>query len=104
MESCFPECFLRNDEASQICARTKTFVIGGQAEMGQAPTNAASFAVPIANFPTTWTQHKHHRWKVDASQIRQYGLCAQLDSSRTYWENIEIRQGAVVRALRHGAA
>jgi hypothetical protein len=33
-------------------------------------------------------QNKHHRWRLDRSQIVQYGLGGQLDPSRHWWEHI----------------
>lgn len=35
-------------------------------------------------------QEKHHRWKVDDSQIRTYGLAHALDPSRSWWEDIDV--------------
>jgi hypothetical protein len=32
-------------------------------------------------------QHKHHRWRLDKSQIVQYGLGGQLDPSMQWWEH-----------------
>ena len=31
-------------------------------------------------------QDKHHRWRLDARQIKQYGLGSRLDPSRNWWE------------------
>jgi hypothetical protein len=33
-------------------------------------------------------QHKHHRWRLDGSQIRQYGLGGILDPEIDWWEHI----------------
>jgi hypothetical protein len=35
-------------------------------------------------------QRKHHRWRIDGSQIRQYKLASDLDPSRIYWESLDI--------------
>lgn len=35
-------------------------------------------------------QYKHHRWRLNKSQIRQYGLSQVLDPEATYWEAIKI--------------
>jgi hypothetical protein len=32
------------------------------------------------------TQSKHHRWRLDSRQIRQYGLGGQLDPQKYWWE------------------
>ncbi|MDX1948340.1 MAG: hypothetical protein SFU86_23325 [Pirellulaceae bacterium] len=39
---------------------------------------------------TLTTQAKHHRWRLDGRQIRQYGLGAVLDPRRMWWEWIDI--------------
>jgi hypothetical protein len=36
-------------------------------------------------------QHKHHRWKLQESQIAQYHLGARLKPDVRYWEHIEIQ-------------
>jgi hypothetical protein len=37
-------------------------------------------------------QKKHHRWKLDESQIQQYGLGSRLDPGKAWWEHIDISQ------------
>ncbi|WP_263366367.1 hypothetical protein [Edaphobacter bradus] len=39
---------------------------------------------------TTFTQKKHHRWKLDKSQILQYGLASNLHPGAQWWEHIEV--------------
>ena len=42
---------------------------------------------------TTWrslTQHKHHRWSLDAAQVRQYHLGAALSPTMRWWEAISV--------------
>ncbi|HVR11585.1 MAG TPA: hypothetical protein VMW75_26310, partial [Thermoanaerobaculia bacterium] len=41
-------------------------------------------------------QNKHHRWRLDRSQIVQYGLGGQLDPSRRWWEHIEVEARRLV--------
>jgi hypothetical protein len=36
------------------------------------------------------TQTKHHRWRLDRSQISRYHLGHRLDASRTWWEDIDL--------------
>lgn len=36
------------------------------------------------------TREKHHRWRIERSQIEAYALGSSLDSSRGWWEQIEI--------------
>lgn len=39
---------------------------------------------------STFSQHKHHRWKIEGGQIAQYGLQSQLDENKSWWEHIDI--------------
>lgn len=39
-----------------------------------------------------WTQPKHHRWKLDAAQIRRYHIGDALDPRHDWWERIELGQ------------
>ena len=48
--------------------------------------NEARFEIPYYD---TLTQAKHHRWKLDAKQIEQYGL-TKLDPGRSWWEHIDL--------------
>lgn len=40
-------------------------------------------------------QYKHHRWKMDAGQIKQYGLSSVLDPQRQWWEAIKVERRRV---------
>ncbi|WP_157073559.1 hypothetical protein [Sphingomonas soli] len=49
-------------------------------------------------------RQKHHRWRLDESQIRQYGLQHILDTDKLWWERIDITSRSVdVMAIRPGA-
>lgn len=37
-------------------------------------------------------QHKHHRWRLDAAQIRSYGLQRTLSLDKDWWEAIDIQR------------
>lgn len=52
---------------------------------------------------TIQVRAKHHRWKLDESQIRRYALSSFLDPARSWWENfnIEPREVDVVRFRRN---
>jgi hypothetical protein len=49
-------------------------------------------SVPSKGTPTYFEvrQSKHHRWRLDRSQIVQYGLGAQLDPTKEWWEHISL--------------
>lgn len=38
----------------------------------------------------TFVREKHHRWKLERSQIRRYALGSTLDPTRNWWENLRI--------------
>jgi hypothetical protein len=40
-------------------------------------------------------QSKHHRWKLDKEQIKQYGLSNVLQSDRSWWEAIKVEKRKV---------
>lgn len=87
----FPEGCLLGDEYIEIARATGKFVIGGvatPATADQPGRNEAAFAIPGGKVQLTWKQSKHHRWRIDASQIRQYSL--SLDQRRDWWEDIQI--------------
>ena len=49
-------------------------------------------------------QHKHHRWKLDKSQISAYSLGSALSPSRDWWENINVTDRSVhFYVFRRGA-
>jgi len=50
----------------------------------ESPSSAAFPSAPLI-------QRKHHRWKLDRSQILQYGLGGVLDPSMQWWEHISLR-------------
>lgn len=88
----FPEGALVGDEYIQIARATKKLVIGGvgtPARTGLPGRNEAAFAIPAGNnIQFTWKQSKHHRWRIDPPQIRQYEL--SLRDDRDWWEDIDI--------------
>ena len=94
----FPEGSLIGDEYIEISKKTETLVIGGVAHAAsnrKAGTNEAALAMPAATGHFTWKQSKHHRWRLDRSQIEQYGLSRILDVDRQWWEDIEIDRRAL---------
>ena len=37
-----------------------------------------------------YKQYKHHRWKLDSSQVKQYGLSQVMDYNTVWWESIKV--------------
>lgn len=61
------------------------------------PTNDGTSKGSYYNGPTInsesmpkYKQYKHHRWQLDRSQIRRYGLSGVLNTDKTWWESIKI--------------
>ena len=75
-----------------------TFLIAG---VRQPPTVAAHgrnylhFGIRGIDGWSRLEQEKHHRWCLDASQIRQYHLSRALDPRKLWWEAIDVRERAL---------
>lgn len=54
--------------------------------------NTSVTIIPLAGGEKVFAfaQDKHHRWLLDPSQIRQYGLGGVLDPSVSWWEHTEV--------------
>jgi hypothetical protein len=83
-----PEEFdaLRDAEFTQ-----KIFLVSG---IAKAPDEDNTFSANelYCDIPNRqrMIQSKHHRWKLDASQIGQYGLGSLLSPERSWWEHINV--------------
>jgi len=83
-----PEEFeaLREAEFTQ-----KVFLVSG---ISKAPGEDNSFSANelYCDIPNRerMVQSKHHRWKLDKSQIIQYGLGSLLNPERSWWEHIDL--------------
>ena len=53
--------------------------------------NFAYLGVRHPSYLARYRQDKHHRWRIDASQISQYGLGKALDNRRLWWEPMHVR-------------
>lgn len=85
--------------------------VTGQA-IGVPPSQrnvAAQYRLLDGAVVSTVKQSKHHRWRLEGSQIRQYQLGGTLDPNHNWWEHIDVhdrhigfsinRHGAIVSAL-----
>jgi hypothetical protein len=76
--------------------------IGKPSRGGTPGRNYLALEVPISSWDSIpIQQNKHHRWRLDRSQIVQYGLGGQLDPGRFWWEHssAEARSVAFVSLL-----
>lgn len=58
--------------------------------VGHLGHNYVHISVRTAAGWESYQQAKHHRWCLDASQIRQYHLSRSLDPGRQWWEAIDL--------------
>jgi hypothetical protein len=95
----FPELALSEKQVSPIFSVIKKacgecFMIAGVGDAGtrrKFGANKAIFRSHFGSFNDELEQHKHHRWQLERNQIERYGLGAQLDPTKLWWEHIEIR-------------
>jgi hypothetical protein len=72
--------------------RVPMVLAGVHRENGSEDFNEVRLA---AYFSQRWyelSQRKHHRWRLDRNQIRQYGLEGRLATARGWYENITLGQ------------
>ena len=61
--------------------------IGHQSTKTARGENRIAIDIPLME---TLSQRKHHRWKLDFPQIRQYGLGGRLNPKKQWWEHIDL--------------
>ncbi len=90
-----PELALTEGEferASRSILPEGTFLISGVSSPSLKPDspgkNSLFLDLPVAGMRSRIRQEKHHRWKLDKSQISQYGLGNSLDPQVSWWEHI----------------
>ncbi|MEW5851170.1 MAG: hypothetical protein AB2A00_20450 [Myxococcota bacterium] len=87
----FPEACLDRAEADQVAQLLKQRGVQLMLSGVRGPEeNVAQLRLLQRREALTYEQPKHHRWCVDASQIRQYGLESVLNPSRMWWEHIKL--------------
>lgn len=91
----FPESSLtpesHEDLRKVVCELHKAVLIAGISDPA-AHTNYLTMEVPTADgrVVRVGPQHKHHRWRLEKSQILQYGLGSSLDPAKSLWERIPL--------------
>lgn len=95
-----PECALTTLQWKRISkhvADSGIAIISGvraSAEDGSSGENSLRMKLPFyGDFELV--QHKHHRWQIESSQIKNYGLGGTLCSKKYWWENIKIEPRAL---------
>jgi len=111
----FPELALKDNDPYEIhkslsVFNPNVFLIGGVSstskpnrkskEKRKPSTNSWVFVRQFPTKPKSLTsierQEKHHRWRLDESQILQYGLGGQLNPEVKWWEHTELNQRELV--------
>lgn len=59
-------------------------------EPPEASTASSAVSGAVKNALRIFSQRKHHRWKIEKSQIATYGIGSALSPSQDWWENHEI--------------
>jgi hypothetical protein len=83
-----------------IAVNPEAFLVAGvgiaAAEPDKEGVNCVMYTMPLfPGFRFTFTQNKHHRWRIDAAQIQQYGMAHRLDPSVSWWEHIKLSSRGV---------
>lgn len=92
----FPESSLSESEykkVGQVVLGREAFLIAGvlrKRAKGEASLNLVTFDAIKSATPMNVEQCKHHRWRLDRSQIEMYGLGGTLDPTRDWWEHIDL--------------
>jgi hypothetical protein len=92
----FPEAALSEKEYDAVriaVLQRGAFLIAGvlrRSTKKRAPENLVVFDALTVEPPFNITQRKHHRWRLDRSQIEMYGLGGTLDPTRDWWEHIAL--------------
>lgn len=88
-----PECAIAPEEHAELrefaLSRGSFLVsgLGAAPKAGRPGTNQVCLDLPLSD---SLIQGKHHRWKLDAGQVSQYGLGSILDPEVEWWEHIGI--------------
>jgi hypothetical protein len=99
----FPELSLTNETheiARDEVLKRAAFLISGVHD-DPAPSleysrNYVAVDVPIGSHYTSFTQQKHHRWRLNRDQVLQYELESSLDANCFWWENTDMSDRKLV--------
>ena len=86
-----PELALAEADAEKLAAMLApkgANLVCGVGKAAKDGTSGANFVYYSLISKQPAIQHKHHRWKLDEAQIRQYSAGSQLHVSGQYWEFI----------------
>lgn len=109
----FPECSIADTELEDLETTLRELDVGcyiagvfrrgevdkaaGTAEFGEnkVVVSTRSIGNKEADFGERWTQHKHHRWRLDSSQLVSYQLGGVFGLDSYWWEGIHVHKRSV---------
>jgi len=109
----FPEASLSYDLAEKLAvllekhAHLEMFLAGVIHENGGGIPRSQTFCrlFPESGRSVPWTQSKHHRWKLDARQLKHYDLAHILSPDHIWWERIDVsKRECYFHVFRGGAS
>lgn len=92
----FPECSLSVSQWETVCVVAEKYgavVLAGVHIKGKARrkgSNQLRIRAPQLWMRKDFIQNKHHRWKVDRSQVLNYSLGGTLSAEKCWWESIKV--------------
>lgn len=96
-----PECSIDDaefDSINSILVTQRVLLIAGVRGPRHANgtvCNGVRYNIPIVGHEVPVRQAKHHRWRLDSAQIRNYHLEHQLSPKRLWWEHIPVEDRTV---------
>jgi hypothetical protein len=82
---------LEHTELRQFVLDREAFLVSGVGDASKTTsehgTNRVCLDIPHEE---PRSQSKHHRWKLDTAQIRQYGLGSRLSVDKNWWEHVSL--------------
>ena len=108
-----PEAALTDDMATKVAKRLaataniELFVSGVTAKENEHSIQNCTYSAVYKSgeIVASWLQAKHHRWKLDDTQIRRYHLGHVLGKRNAWWEAIDVSgRECHFFVFRHGAS
>jgi hypothetical protein len=109
----FPEAALSQklaEDLGKILAKTtklELFLAGviDDRGNGSTPVSRAYCEIFLDGKRVQWSQAKHHRWKLDAYQLKRYHLARGLSDRAVWWEKIDVsNRECIFYVFHHGAS
>lgn len=88
------------EDLAEHCPDLEILIAGVLRREGSRARNEAVLArLRHGGLARRVVQSKHHRWRLDGGQIRQYQLGRQLDQDRRWWEDIDVGDRGIAFGL-----